>query len=68
MESKVIIRADREGYAPNQIRETMTVSELIEALSDFDENAKIYLSHDNGYTYGGITYWKIEVSDEYEDE
>ena len=34
----------------------MTVGELINYLEQFDDDAKIYLRHDNGYTYGGITY------------
>ena len=49
------IAARREGYAPDQIANTMTVKELIEFLGEFDEEKKVYLSHDNGYTYGGIT-------------
>lgn len=56
MATNVIIEAAREGYSPEQVRNTMTVKELIEILSDYDEDAKVYLSHDNGYTYGGIRY------------
>lgn len=59
----VIIEADREGYSFEQIRSTMTVGELIEALEQFDEDAQVFLSHDNGYTYGGITFNRI--SDDY---
>lgn len=54
-EEKVIIEANREGYGFDQIRNTMTVRELIDYLEQFNEDAKVYLSHDNGYTYGGIT-------------
>ena len=54
------INAHREGYAPDQIASTMTVRELIEFLNNFDEDEKVYLSHDNGYTYGGITASRFE--------
>ena len=54
-EERVIIEANREGYGFDQIRNTMTVRELIDYLEQFNEDAKVYLSHDNGYTYGGIT-------------
>ena len=56
----IIITADREGYDRSQVQETMTVGELIALLQDYDEDAPIYLSHDNGYTFGGITERKIE--------
>jgi hypothetical protein len=58
--TKVILSARRTGYSTDQITNTMTVAELIEMLEAFDENAKIYLSHDNGYTYGGITQSEFE--------
>lgn len=55
MEQRVIkIEAKREGYSIDQVSNTMTVGELIAYLEQFDENDKVYLSHDNGYTYGGI--------------
>ena len=69
------INAHREGYAPDQIASTMTVGELIgflnnfEFLNNFDEDEKVYLSHDNGYTYGGITVSRFEeVEEETENE
>ena len=43
----------REGYGPDQVRKTMTVGELIALLEDYDEDTPVYLSFDNGYTYGG---------------
>ena len=70
-EEKMIltINAHREGYAPDQIASTMTVGELIEFLNNFDEDEKVYLSHDNGYTYGGITASRFEeVEEETENE
>lgn len=56
----LIITADREGYAIDQVKKTMTVGDLIAILECFDEDVPIYLSHDNGYTYGGITEEKIK--------
>lgn len=56
MSQIIYIDADRTGYSTNQVKSTMTVGELINYLEQFDEEAKIYLRHDNGYTYGGITY------------
>ena len=58
------MKAEREGYAPDQIARTMTVGELIEFLNNFDEDEKIYHSHDNGYTYGGINAYRFEEIDE----
>lgn len=57
---KLYINAHRTGYAPDQIRHTMTVAEFIAALEDFPEDAPVYLKHDNGYTYGGISWGDIE--------
>ncbi len=52
----VILNTSRDGYSIGQIRKTMTVGELIEMLEcSFDDDEKIYLSFDNGYTYGGIS-------------
>lgn len=51
----------REGYGIDQIRKTMTAGELIELLSEFDEDTPVYLSFDNGYTYGGITESRVEI-------
>ena len=63
---KVFIEGRRNGYSPEQCGRTMTVGELIAYLSDFDEDAPVYLSNDNGYTYGSITEGSFEES--YEDE
>ena len=57
---KLYINANRTGYAPDQINDTMTVADLIAALEEFPEDALIYLKHDNGYTYGGITWRDFE--------
>lgn len=63
---KLYINANRAGYAPDQIRSTMTVGELIAALGAFDEDTPVYLRHDVGYTYGGITWDDLEEGSEIE--
>lgn len=57
---KLLYQTFREGYGTGQIRTTMTVGELIGFLGNYDEDTPIYLSFDNGYTYGGITEDRFE--------
>ena len=52
---KLLLQTCREGYGIDQIRRTMTIGELIDFLGNYDEDTPVYLSFDNGYTYGGIT-------------
>jgi len=54
MKQKVIIEARRTSYSTSDVGRTMTVRELIDYLENFYEDSPIYLSHDNGYTFGGI--------------
>lgn len=61
------INAMRTGYSPEQISRTMTVGKLKSFLEDFDDDLPIYLSHDNGYTYGGIPESCIDEA-EYEND
>lgn len=65
---KIFINAKRNGYGTDQCGNTMTVGELIEYLQQFDEDAPVYLKHDGGYTYGSITMWDFEASDDEEEE
>ena len=68
---KVIIEVHRTGYATDQIKETMTVGDLIEKLEQFESDALVYTSHDRGYTFGGINDWdfdEIEEDDEWDFE
>ena len=60
----------REGYSPDQCNDTMTVGELISYLEGFKSDTPIYLSYDNGYTYGSVTEPAIEIAyyDDSEDE
>ena len=65
---KLIINTVRDGYDTDQIRRTLTVGELLEILAEYDEDTPVYLSFDNGYTYGGITEERLEkVEDEEND-
>ena len=64
---KLIYSTFREGYGVDQISRTMTVGELISFLEDYDEDTPIYLSFDNGYTYGGIIEARFEENYDEED-
>lgn len=68
--AKVFIEGRRNGYAPDQCGKTMTVGELIAYLEEFDENSKVFLKNDNGYTYGSITRnsFEDELDDDEEDD
>lgn len=52
---KLIMETHRTGYSTEQVGETMTVGELIELLSMFDEDTPVYTSHDCRFTFGGIS-------------
>lgn len=62
--NRLIVQARRESYGKDDV-DTMTVSELIELLQDYDGDLPIVFSHDNGYTYGGIR--KELIEEEYDD-
>jgi len=64
----VCIEGTRSGYAPTQIDSYLTVGELIELLSEFDEDAPVILRNDKGYTYGEINYQTVKTFDYDEDE
>ena len=57
------LNAERSGYAVSQVRRTMTVADLKSLLEDFDDELPVYLSHDNGYTYGGLTESSFEETE-----
>lgn len=63
---KLFIEGRRTAYSADQIKNTMTVGDLIRFLEQYDEGTKVYLSNDNGYTYGSITGDSFE--EEYEEE
>ena len=52
--ANLFIQNIRNGYGPDQCGSTMTVAELIEFLEQFEEDTKVYISNDNGYTYSPI--------------
>lgn len=64
MKTALKIEVSRTDYSPEQVmnnRRTMTVGELLRVLQDFDEDDLIIISHDNGYTYGGIRDYDIDL-------
>lgn len=61
------IEVSRDAYAPEDVS-TMTVGELADLLGHFDRDLPIILSHDRGYTYGGIDEFEFEISDFEEEE
>lgn len=65
---RVYIEGRRNGYSPEQCGRTMTVGDLIAYLEQFDENAEIYISNDNGYTFGNITESSFEEDWDEEEE
>lgn len=60
MATKLIINTERQGYSTEQITRTITVGELISFLEDYEPDTEVYLSFDNGYTYGGIQQHNLE--------
>lgn len=68
MNSILMIEGRREAYGPEDLRQkTMTVRELIEYLEQFDDDMKVMLRNDGGYTYGSITSWSFEETEEEEE-
>lgn len=68
MKQVVIIEVEREGYSVDQCYRTMTVGELKESLSQFEESLPIYFSHDGGYSYGSLRPENIEGRYEKEED
>ena len=64
----LFIDAERSGYEPRQVYETMTVGQLAESLANiariYGDDMEVYLRHDGGYTYGGITEECFEIEEE----
>lgn len=68
MKRALFIEGERSGYGPDQIEDrTMTVGELIDLLSDYDEDTKVFLRNDNGFTYGHISYHSFNEGEYNED-
>jgi len=66
--TKLFINGNRNGYSTKQCGRTMTVSELIAYLEQFDDDTLVYLKNDNGYTYGSITERDFEDDEDDADE
>ena len=70
MEKVLIIEGNRSGYGIDQVKNyTMTVGELIEKLSQFDNDVKIVIGNDmtryGFYTYGEInTIYNVDVNED----
>ena len=56
----LIIEAERTSYSIGGVHNPITVGQLKSILEDYDNETPIYLSHDEGYTYGPIDFRKIE--------
>lgn len=59
----LFIEGGRNGFAPSQCGSTLTVGELIDILTEYDEDMPVYINNDNGYTFGSITKDSIEESE-----
>ena len=65
---KLILNTMREDYAIDQIKRTMAVAELRNFLEGYDDETPVYLSFDNGYTYGGIIESNFELEENHDEE
>ena len=63
MKRAIFIDGRRDGYSPAQCGDTMTVGELKEFLEQFNDGDEVFLSNDNGYTYGSITCDSFETGE-----
>ena len=62
METYIKIKATREEHDVRDVV-TNTIGELIENLKQFPSDAKIVISFDNGYMYGGIGWHNLRESE-----
>ena len=60
MESIICLDTARDAYAIQECYRSMTVREMIDYLSQFDEDSPIVFRNDKGYTYGNITHESFE--------
>jgi hypothetical protein len=65
---RLYINVHRDGYAPDQCGNTMTVAELIAYLDQFDGGMQVFTTHDGRYTYGYITENDFSDSFDWEEE
>ena len=62
------IETHRSGYGVDQCGRTLSVGELIDYLSQWDDETPVYFSNDNGYTYGSMNFDDIDSRTMDEDE
>jgi hypothetical protein len=68
MRAAIVFEASRDGYGIDQIADkAITIGELKRLIDDFDDDDLFVLSHDNGYTYGSISSWKMSEAEEQSD-
>ena len=63
MKKVITIETHRSGYGIDQCGRTLTVGELIDYLSQWDDETEVYFSNDNGYTYGSMNFEDIDTKD-----
>ena len=68
MENCLYFNTKRSGYSEDSCGNTITVSDLIEILSQYDGDLPIHFRNDNGYTYGNFTDYDTIISKEEERE
>lgn len=64
MKRVVTIETSRDYYSiEDTANEAITIGELIDLLREYDEDEKVILKNDNGYTYGLIGRYSIELEE-----
>lgn len=56
----IIIDNVREAYSIESVQSTMTVEDLMDILSNYGPQEKVYIRNDGGYTYSGVLEERIE--------
>ena len=64
MLNALFIEGKRNMYGIDKYSTTLTVGELIQILSEYDEDTPVYLRNDGGYTYGSITGRDINTAED----
>ena len=67
-ETYLTIETVRSCYGLCQLGKTMTVGELIDLLSEYDEDMPVAFSNDNGYTYGELRWSAFEEKEDDSDK
>lgn len=61
----IALNTNRTAYTPMDIYKmgTLTIGELIDELSQYDESTPVMFCNDEGYTYGFISDSTVELYD-----